>query len=856
MADEHTNAQSHLYSLLVGINEYDHEDISDLNGCLNDVEAIEAYLKQFTDNSPSINWKNRKLIEKEHVTKKAIIENFQTFFKEAKDKDICLFYFSGHGGRVKAPEAFWTEGDHKMEALVCREVEGNDSLLYDKELSYLIFKAVEDKDLHFVVITDSCHSGDNTKDSQVKVRSIPEDINTVEIDKLLGRPEYLETKLEDDSLRLNAPVGPHFKLSACIAHELSKERKLGSPPEVRGAFTFALLEILKLSGGGLSYSNLMSKTRFKTKLLAKDQSPKLELVKLPPQEKERLFLKGALANQKSTFQVNKDHEGMWRLQAGSAYGVSVGDEVKLDDEIETTVTEAHPFHSFIDFAKLTFTPGDKIFNATVSFSTNKKLRLTFEEGFDETIRANFDETIKEFKTKLLEIGDFESADFIIRTDDKSLFVTHPDNRVPIFARVSGTNRTRVSALITQANFVAEWYRVINMTNPKSGISEKFVKPQLSKVEKGYKFENPDAAKAVVIPNDSTEFVFRYHFDEDHPRGPWHPPAFRLQITNLHPQKDYWVSGLYCGLGFTANEEGTEYISTAYAITNQFMASQKISKGEKAMMIDSFVDIDMRFDYQSIELSLMDDYFDQGNNEIKDIIKVFVSSEALDLNAFEMPGIEIDTAYDPAGSKPSGRRPKLGPDWRTFDFPITIVQPRDLKRIVPDKTISFFGYEIKPHPGFSARVIISTLEEFIRSTARKDEESIKYHPKPAIQFGNENVQTHYLTSGMGDVDGCAVIEFFRAKGEQNLSTENPLIISVPVNLELKEGYRLCLATYSSSLKNYIYLSTLDKDRLFKLSSFQVENTYSPIEGLGNSVKLLMLWVKDGFELPKIKGLEES
>jgi hypothetical protein len=93
-----------LYAVLVGINGY---PISPLQGCVNDVDAVETYLntvyrkedvaiKRLTDNDQTLPTRNNLIQAFDH-------------FQQADAGDVCLFYYSGHGSFSAAPEEFWTD---------------------------------------------------------------------------------------------------------------------------------------------------------------------------------------------------------------------------------------------------------------------------------------------------------------------------------------------------------------------------------------------------------------------------------------------------------------------------------------------------------------------------------------------------------------------------------------------------------------------------------------------------------------------------------------------------------------------------------------------------------------------------
>ncbi len=150
---------SKLYALLVGINNYSplsEFSIAQLRSCINDVEAVKAYLQEWAAKEgysrPAI-----KSLTNEQATREAVIQGFRTHLCQADDKDLVVFFFSGHGSQEKAPEIL---GSQLNETLVCydsRTPEGFD--LADKELSYLIAE-ISKNNPQIIVIADCCHAGE------------------------------------------------------------------------------------------------------------------------------------------------------------------------------------------------------------------------------------------------------------------------------------------------------------------------------------------------------------------------------------------------------------------------------------------------------------------------------------------------------------------------------------------------------------------------------------------------------------------------------------------------------------------------------------------------------------------------
>ena len=194
-----------IYALLVGINEYE-GGVSNLHGCVPDVKHMHEFLEARTQAGDFVlnarvltsgDPDNRNEIK---PTKQALIDGFRQHLCNAGEKDIALFYYSGHGSQEVAPELFWPgEPDHLNETLVCADsrLPGHYDLA-DKELGWLI-QEVASQDAqgtpkagspHVVVILDSCHSGSGTREvDDTLTRLAPTDQRLRPLDTYIFKPE-------------------------------------------------------------------------------------------------------------------------------------------------------------------------------------------------------------------------------------------------------------------------------------------------------------------------------------------------------------------------------------------------------------------------------------------------------------------------------------------------------------------------------------------------------------------------------------------------------------------------------------------------------------------------------------------
>ena len=108
-----------IYALYVGINEYMNSS-KNLSCCKNDVKKVDEYI---SGNLPAdIGYDPCSLFDEDATRDKIISAFYSHLIDKATEQDIVLFYFSGHGGREKAPDYFLIEErDGFLEGIVCHD---------------------------------------------------------------------------------------------------------------------------------------------------------------------------------------------------------------------------------------------------------------------------------------------------------------------------------------------------------------------------------------------------------------------------------------------------------------------------------------------------------------------------------------------------------------------------------------------------------------------------------------------------------------------------------------------------------------------------------------------------------------
>ncbi len=143
-------------AFLNGINNY--QTISDLRGCVNDVEELASLLVK----QCGFDQKNIRRRTDDGVTKDQIQRGWKWLLQGAKPGDRLVFHFSGHGSYT-VDEDDEEDGDRRDELLCLYDMDWSDpgSYLLDDELGKLTQQIP--KGVLLTVLLDCCHSGTGTR---------------------------------------------------------------------------------------------------------------------------------------------------------------------------------------------------------------------------------------------------------------------------------------------------------------------------------------------------------------------------------------------------------------------------------------------------------------------------------------------------------------------------------------------------------------------------------------------------------------------------------------------------------------------------------------------------------------------
>jgi len=263
------NTNSNKYALLVGINKYEQSG-NDLNGCVNDVEAMYKLLITQYGFKPD----NIRMLINERATKQAILERLDWLTGIAKPGDLLVWHNSSHGSQIRdrnGDELY----DHQDEILITYDHDWENPLIDDDIAE--IFKNIPNG-AFLTFISDSCFSGSVDRvfnESPTKIRYVhpPLDIAIRSYDRILPINKFgwksLNRSINDITYIENQR---HMLLSGCRDNQTSADATFNG--KWHGALTYALLNSLQ-NNSNLSWKDIHKQIIIKLKTDGFTQVPQL-----------------------------------------------------------------------------------------------------------------------------------------------------------------------------------------------------------------------------------------------------------------------------------------------------------------------------------------------------------------------------------------------------------------------------------------------------------------------------------------------------------------------------------------------------------------------------------------------------
>ena len=792
-----------IYALLVGIDTYHPQSrgVSSLQGCVNDIEAIETYLRQriatdkkweLVENSV-VPWK----LTNDLATRQGVIDGFRQHLCQADSEDVVLFYYSGHGSYETAPEVFQKLEQKKetgrIETLVCydsRTSEGQD--LADKELSYLI-EQVAKKNPHILIILDSCHSGTATRDPEVVERQTNPDGKVRDLKDFLFPQEWVPYRLSDSYQRPR-----HLAIAACRDIQTAKEHT-GSNGQRRGAFSYFLTEALQRTNGSLSYANLVQDINALITGKVKDQSPQIEATS---DDLIQPFLGGAAGEPINYFTLSYDSEtrNNWVIKGGILHGIRPrsegetriaifpqGSTLEQLREIENAICEAKLTQVFteVSIAEIIGDSSqlsqDKPYWAIVTEVPLPKLKVYFQ-GDDrgvELARTTLS-SVDAGKSSLFvrETESFTDADYYIEAINSQYCIKQPADKQPLVAPVpevpdnQGYTQQRANTIIKRLEHIARWRNILELkTPPTSQIKAGDVEMEVIVTSGDHQYSSKTETSA--LPG---EYTFQNNNSE--------PPGIKIKVTNKSAKELYFqvieLAGSYA-------IDVPEFFPERSSIS---LSNGNVAEGEE------------------LEVEIPRKYLDNGITEYDTIFKLIASTRDFDASLLRQPGLDspppvnrssglsgtLNLLMDKVYTRETRRKKdKYIDNWMTQEVKITLIKPPGGVEIKESESTTLLtGVELQGHSTFKGKFSFNPLPPSSRDVNSNLIPPILLQDQTILQRDGKRLVEAYQFNMTRSPGLFSVLEIVDVQHPESVTPENP--IKLLVGQRLSSGEHILPVAY--------------------------------------------------------------
>ena len=251
-------------ALLVGINAYPNPS-NNLRGCINDIVDMENFIASKNKVYPK---ENIRTLTDGRATKKNILSALNWLLLGASAGDQILFQYSGHGAQI--PSHSPTIEKDGLDEIICpydfRGEAATETAISDKEFANIFSKIPEG--VHFVWISDSCHSEDLSRKHEFAKDTRFRRFNHNE------STQHAEAVAQIASLGVAVIPLHGALLSGCASHQLSADAYINN--RFNGAFTHYLIKNLSLYGQDASMQEIVKYVNIDLMENDYDQNPQSE----------------------------------------------------------------------------------------------------------------------------------------------------------------------------------------------------------------------------------------------------------------------------------------------------------------------------------------------------------------------------------------------------------------------------------------------------------------------------------------------------------------------------------------------------------------------------------------------------
>ncbi|WP_341530230.1 caspase family protein [Nostoc sp. UHCC 0302] len=775
-----------IYALLVGIDNY-LNSVPPLKGCINDILAVKEYLLGRV--SPNQHKLNLHILLNQDATRQAIINGFRQHLCQASNEDIVFFYYSGHGSQQATPEEFWTlEPDRLDETLVCYDSRNPGCWdLTDKELGKLIAEVAE-KNPHIVIIMDCCHSGSGIRgdlELETAVRKAPIDHRQRPLDSFIFSLVEAKQLSNSRSLAKNAagwtlPQGKHIFFAACQDYEEAKEYMADG--QIRGAFSYFLLDTLIKANGSLTYRDLFKRTNALVCSKVAAQSPQIEAT--VQGDLNQLFLGGAIASHTPYFTVSYHKNHTWVIDGGAVHGIPEpsGDETTLlalfpfdtpSEQLhqlsraigEAQVLEVMPQLSKIQISGIRDLNTEMIFKAVVTSLPlpPKGVLITGEDVGVKLARTTLLTSGPQNQQSLYlrEVTTPETAEFKLLARNDEYLITRPADDRPLVAQIQGYTQATASQAIQRLEHIARWTNIYELSSPTS-----------TRIP-------PDAVQILIYQDGQERQDIQMRLEYQQENGKWKQPNFKIKLKNTSNEP------VYCAL---------LNLTDRFAVSADLFETGGIWLRPSGQVGDEAWALGGNSIYAQVPEKL---WQGQGITEVKDILKLIVSTAEFDATLLTQDELDLPSRSTPTPRRGQGTLNRLMnripsrdlrakpeeemcDDWVTSQIIITTIHPQNTTSIPRgQESVSLgSGVKLRSHPSLKANVRLTTVSQSSRDLGN-------HLLPPLLRADHSGIRPFQFTTSRGTDPGLSVLEFNQVEDSSVVTPDHPLKLVVDSSLEPDE-----------------------------------------------------------------------
>jgi pimeloyl-ACP methyl ester carboxylesterase len=769
-------ASRNLYATLIGINDYKY--VTPLRGCIKDILNIDEILRGICDSQQTTiayhplhllapasgdttidKYKTRTGLPIDPVspTFKNITQAGFNHLRQAKENDICLLYFSGHGSYIATPENFEGRNTRQCETLVCLDSRTTARDLVDKEIAFLLHEVTKDKpNLHCLVIMDCCHSGDNTRSiqksiraSDIRFREAPPSNLKLNLENYIG---YSDQFFKKENGSVHHPAPRHVQLAACRNHEKARDQIQG------GLFSTKLATLLKNGGASMSYNQLVQSLSATVTMYEGFQNPTCYAA--TETDLDLGFLGSPMNAYRPSYEVRyfseDENTGTWKLMAGSLQGIVPTTPngaktiitIESTAEIDAEVSAVDDFTSTLQGDGLKKLAPEKTYSARLTMLAIPKLVLRWpkEEDTPGQIRKALQEAFdpSTYLYIQLDAEESESTDFHINTFERAdgyyFYLSQISNDIPLFKA-----QLEAKQFLSDANAMGKWTYLQGLENlfPSQFTADDF-EFTVETIE-GTKTSGDIATQDVIVgekqlisPKDTIALAY---VNEIH-------PAFRLSVK------------IKSTASFDACYIEALYLDSSFGVRQ--LSDPTLNRITKTMPFDLGISNDKNEFRKLVRVGVPDAYDDYNIDTITEHVKIFVSTRPqLSLKQYLQSSLELERKTLPKrspGIRGTTPRTAKKSDWAVFNFSLSITKSPGAVTLGASDELKFAAFTIDApkHLGLLATLIKSAQAPSARALKSTRTAANNFiDPQPAI-WGETMVEALPFGDSFGSMTGDGVI----------------------------------------------------------------------------------------------------